>query len=120
VRGRVEVGVRAVVGEDAPAPAATGREWLLGRLETSRRDQGVASELHTTLAALAAAERRSESAAPGEILRAAYLVDRDSLARFGATVERLQRERPEVAILCTGPWPPYSFVTAPEPEVVTP
>jgi Gas vesicle synthesis protein GvpL/GvpF len=120
VRGRVEIGVRAVGGEGAPAAAETGREWLLGRLETSRRDERVASELHAPLAALAAAERRRAPAAPGEILRAAYLVDRDSLARFGAVVERLQSERPDVAILCTGPWPPYSFVSAPEPEAVTP
>jgi len=29
---------------------------------------------------------------------------------FAAAVARLQDEHPELSILCTGPWPPYSFV----------
>lgn len=119
VRGRVELGVRAVAlsGNGVPAPAppppATGRDWLLGRLENNRRDERLAAAVHDPLAALAVAARRRPPAAPGEVLRAAYLVDRGSLARFGGAVERLQRTLGGVAILCTGPWPPYSFVEAP-------
>jgi hypothetical protein len=45
-----------------------------------------------------------------ELLRAAYLVDRREVPRFRATVERLQSAHPDAAILCTGPWPPYSFM----------
>jgi hypothetical protein len=44
-----------------------------------------------------------------ELLRAAYLVDRDAVGGFTARVDALQREHPELAVLCTGPWPPYSF-----------
>ena len=101
VRGRVELAVRAV-GDAPAAPADTGREWLLGRLESSRH----ADAVHEPLTALAVASRRF---APrrGELLRAAYLVDRDALARFGAAVEGMDD------VLCTGPWPPYSFVEAP-------
>jgi hypothetical protein len=45
------------------------------------------------------------------VLRNAYLVERRVVPRFRAVVERLQLAHPEVAILCTGPWPAYSFVS---------
>jgi Gas vesicle synthesis protein GvpL/GvpF len=108
VRGRVELGVRAVA-DRTPPPAATGRDWLAARLETSR----LAASVHEPLAALAAADHRRTPVAPGELLRAAYLVDRAKVDGFGAAVERLQQQQPAVSIVCTGPWPPFSFVTAP-------
>jgi hypothetical protein len=37
-------------------------------------------------------------------------VERTLLPRFRTEVQRLQRTHPDVAVLCTGPWPPYSFV----------
>jgi gas vesicle protein GvpL/GvpF len=124
VRGRVELGVRAVAteGDGAPEPDAptTGRDWLLHRLANGRRDERLASAVHEPLTALATDARRRAPTIPGEILRAAYLVERGSLARFGAAVERLQRELPAVDVLCTGPWPPYSFVSAPEPAEAAP
>jgi Gas vesicle synthesis protein GvpL/GvpF len=121
VRGRVELGVRAVAAaaDGAPAPAGepeSGREWLQRRLATDR----LASAVHDPLGRLAVAEHRRAPAAPGEVLRAAYLVDRGALARFGAEVERLQRELRDVDVLCTGPWPPYSFVSPPEPVEAVP
>jgi hypothetical protein len=47
---------------------------------------------------------------PSEILRASYLVERPVVAEFKAVAQRLQREHRDTAVLCTGPWPPYSFV----------
>jgi len=44
-----------------------------------------------------------------ELLRAAHLVDSDSVERFTERVAGLQAAQPALAILCTGPWPPYSF-----------
>jgi hypothetical protein len=119
VRGRVELGVRAVRREDtarngepdpAPVPVVTGREYLMSRLRDGRRVEQAAASLHEPLAAVAALARRQQPRAADEVLRASYLVERANLARFRATVERLQRARPDTAILCTGPWPPYSFV----------
>jgi hypothetical protein len=104
VRGRVELSVRAVGGPVEPAPAATGREWLGARLEAAR----LADAVHEPLAAVAVAERRRP--ATGEVLRAAYLVDRAALDRFRAALDGVRRARPELDIVCTGPWPPYSFV----------
>jgi hypothetical protein len=111
VSGRVELAVRAL--EPAPTPVAvagapSGRDYLLGKLRNGRRADG----LHEPLAALAAmSERRPGGGGDDELLRAAYLVERPAVARFRAAVERLQRAHPDLAILCTGPWPPYSFVS---------
>ena len=110
VRGRVELAVRAIQPEAvaaAPsAPAASGREYLRARMSIRRSS----ASLHEPLAALAVAARRWPELAPGELLRASYLVDQPAVAGFRSAVERLQREHPEAALLCTGPWPAYSFV----------
>jgi hypothetical protein len=44
-----------------------------------------------------------------ELLRAAYLVDRVAVEAFVDVVRRLQETHSELDVLCTGPWPPYSF-----------
>jgi hypothetical protein len=123
VRGRVEVGVRAmrpggagpatVDGPSTPPArvAATGREYLEAKLRNGRLADHEASALHEPLAKLAVDVNRQPARDPDELLRASYLIDRPDLARFRAAVERLQRTHPDVAILCTGPWPPYSFVS---------
>jgi hypothetical protein len=130
VRNRVELGVRAmgVGGNDhvstvaaplAPPPAApTGREYLIGKLARGHRYEQEAAALHEPLAALAAESRRSRLQSEDELLRAAYLVGRADVARFRARVERLQAAHRDVAILCTGPWPPYSFVGASAADAV--
>jgi hypothetical protein len=120
VRGRVEVSVRAMrpPGEEPPpaepssAVAASGREYLEAKLLNGRRIDRDVAELHEPLAALAVAVRRQPSRAPEELFRASYLIETAVVARFRGAVERLQRTHPDVAILCTGPWPPYSFVAA--------
>ena len=44
-----------------------------------------------------------------EVLRAAYLVERERVDLFCEAVDRVQRAHPDLALLLTGPWPPYSF-----------
>jgi hypothetical protein len=115
VRGRVEVGVRALRhGSDddeiaAEAPGS-GRAYLEAKLRTGRRVEHEAAAVHEPLARLAVAASRRPARRPEELLRASYLLDAAVVARFRAMVERLQRANPRVAILCTGPWPTYSFV----------
>ncbi|HWH92401.1 MAG TPA: GvpL/GvpF family gas vesicle protein [Baekduia sp.] len=121
VRGRVELGVRAIVTDNgdpaagmppaAPADARrpNGREYLMGKLEEERRIDHAAAALHEPLARLAVDSRR-QPGAPGEVLRAAYLVERADVGRFLSRVESLQRAQSVTSVLCTGPWPPYSFV----------
>lgn len=45
---------------------------------------------------------------------AAFLVPRDRIACFRELVDATANVHPELALLCTGPWPPYSFVNAGE------
>jgi hypothetical protein len=67
---------------------------------------------HDPLARLAVAVSRRPAGAPAELFRASYLIEQPVMARFRDEVERLQRTHPDIAIVCTGPWPPYSFVAA--------
>lgn len=114
VRGRVELAVRAVASGPVPvqptAQRVTGERYVRARLEARDRAEAAGSALHARLAALAVAERRRPRRESRELLRAAYLVERPAVAEFRALAQRLQRERPDAALLCTGPWPPYSFV----------
>jgi hypothetical protein len=118
VRGRVELAVRAVRTRGlAPAAAEaprTGRGYLGAKLRAHRRDEAAATALHRPLAAIAAAARRDHARAPRELLRASYLVDRAAVSEFGVVARRLEAEHHGTAVLCTGPWPPYSFVDAGE------
>jgi len=88
VRGAVELSVRAV----GPAEAAPE-----------------AARVHATLAVLA---RDAVRLGGDEQLNGAYLVERGAVDDFVAAVGRLQREHRALSILCTGPWPPYSFTEA--------
>jgi hypothetical protein len=125
VSGRVELGIRVL--EPAPdrngaavstAASPTGRDYLLAKLRDGQRASRVSSALHEPLTALAAEARVQAPRSAEEILHGAYLVDRHVVPRFRSTVERLQATHPELAILCTGPWPPYSFVGDPPREAV--
>ena len=87
VRGCVELGVR-VVGEDVNA--TTGTEYMRARLAQQR--------------AVEPLERLSRASSAN-----AYLVSSENVDAFRDAVRRLQDEHPELTIVCTGPWPPYSF-----------
>jgi hypothetical protein len=120
VRGRVELAVRAVSPGPADVALApveetvttedTGHRYVRAKLELRNRAEAAGLALHARLSALAVAERRRPGRDPRELLRASYLVERPTVAEFQALAERLARERPDAALLCTGPWPPYSFV----------
>jgi hypothetical protein len=111
VRGRVELAVRVTQPAAAVAPppaASSGSEYVRARLAGAR----TLAALHEPLAAIAVAARCWPEGAPGEPRRGSYLVDEPAVADFRDAVGRLQREHPDAALLCTGPWPAYSFVEA--------
>jgi gas vesicle protein GvpL/GvpF len=112
VRGRVELGVR-VLGEpprERPQGAGSGREYLMARRDAHHRAERAAGEVHEPLAAVAREARLRTPGAPPTILAGAYLVDRDAVDTFKARVRALAAARRDVSVVCTGPWPPYSFV----------
>ena len=113
VRGAVELSVRVVAASGAPDPpgppeTASGAEYLRLRAQAEASHDDVALTLHEPLAALAR-ESAQARPRPPELFRAAYLVERDGVDSFVAEVGRLQGGSLGLAILCTGPWPPYSF-----------
>jgi hypothetical protein len=113
VRGCVELGLRVLEPVQDPAPTpATGHEYMLDRLGRSRRDESAAEEVHAPLAALAREATRSVRATPQLLLSAAYLVPRSDVDRFRDAVRLQQERRPDLSFVCTGPWAPFSFVTA--------
>jgi hypothetical protein len=103
VRGAVELSVRARLADPSEELAgANGREYLRARAGGS--DQ--ARRLHERLAPIA---RTSVVRSGPEVLRAAYLVDRATVPAFVSEVHRAQGSLTEISLLCTGPWPPFSF-----------
>ena len=100
IRGRVELGVRVVHLAPEPmaaavavatAPALSGRDYLLGKMQNGRRAAGIGDPL----AHLAVESRLQAPRSADEVLRASYLVERSGVARFRAAVERLQGAHPE-------------------------
>jgi gas vesicle protein GvpL/GvpF len=107
VRGCVEYGLRAVpTGLAEQETVTSGAEYMHTRLEQNRRQDALVSELHEPLARLAR-ESTLRRDASGEI-RAAYLVPREDASSFREAVGRVGAS-PDLAVVCTGPWPPYSF-----------
>lgn len=123
VRGAVEVSVRVLptgAGAGTPVPraaagraavpgaAASGAEYLRLRARATASQARTAQALNEPLAALARASAEARPRPP-ELFRAAYLVERHAVEPFTAEVARLQAASRGLSILCTGPWPPYSF-----------
>jgi hypothetical protein len=112
VRGCVELGVRALAPAGQRVAAQSGAAYMHGRLEQRKEIGRLAEELHGPLAALAREATRTVGATERLLLSGAYLVPEGAVAEFRELVERLQSEHPDLTIVCTGPWPPYSFATA--------
>jgi hypothetical protein len=104
--------------EDRKSKIASGRAYLMARLEEEhqrqvwrQRAEALAAELHTPLAQLATESTRQVLITPRLLLTAAYLMERDQVAAFRQEVEVLSAAYPALRFLCTGPWPPYNFVS---------
>jgi hypothetical protein len=113
VRGAVELSVRAMfldTGGPVEPTAETGADYLRLKRRITVAQETVASAVHEPLRALARAHTLRSPRPPAEALRAAYLVERDAVGRFTGLVAQLDEQHPELQLLCTGPWPPYSFV----------
>jgi hypothetical protein len=112
VRGCVEIGLRVIApARGEAAPAASGRDYLTGRLAAVQAGERAAARIHEPLAAGARASTLNVLATPELLLSAAYLIPRTEVDAFRAQVERLDEEHPDLTFVCTGPWPPYSFAT---------
>lgn len=126
--GQVEIGVRVLWDPEAmpepPAQAANpgderpGTRYLLTRareVATERRLRKAAQALETwclarlkPLASDSTTRLLTTAAMP---VSAAFLTPRSDMAALLAAAAQMQRERPDLDLVCTGPWPPYHFVT---------
>ncbi len=100
--------------EIAPAPVngnrnGGGAAYILGRLERHHRLAAVAQRLDP-LNTVARSKRQRVLPRATLPISAAYLVDHGRAEEFAALVCRLGDQLHDVELVCSGPWPPYSFV----------
>jgi gas vesicle protein GvpL/GvpF len=107
VNGCVEVGVRVAARERRPpaAVAATGTDYMRARLAELVERDTVVHELHDRLTALARDTAQSDRGG----FEASYLVERPRVAEVQGAVEEFAAAHPELTVVGTGPWAPYSF-----------
>jgi Gas vesicle synthesis protein GvpL/GvpF len=114
IRGAVELSVTATWPERAGPTGgerqASGTAYMLARVEQHRRAAAIASRLESLSAAARASKHRLQ-VKPSLPVVAAYLVDRGRVEQFAALVKDLDEQLDEAELVCTGPWPPYSFTT---------
>lgn len=109
IGGAVEVALSASWPPVVVDNPQTGSGYLSARLQMRRRGREIADEL-MPLGKLARNFRCELPARPAQPMRCAYLLDRDRVDEFAAVVEHLDEQLTGVDLVCTGPWPPYSFV----------
>ncbi len=109
VRDAVELALSVAVGDDldrGDAAAGPGTAYLQRRLAEQRALAGARAHLEPL-------HELSRAQADGRVadgrLRCAFLVGRDRQTAFLACVAAIDAAHPELEIVCTGPWPPYSF-----------
>jgi hypothetical protein len=83
----------------------------MGRLAEVQAAERAAERIHLPLAAAAGANTLNVLATPDLLLSAAYLIPRAEVDAFRARVQELGDEHPDLTLVCTGPWPAYSFAT---------
>jgi hypothetical protein len=130
VAGCVELGVRVLweppLLEVEPALAlpaggaqTPGVRYLQQRAAAEQVRRGVqaqgqalAEELGRSLRTKAVDMRQTVLQTERMLLNAAFLVPKDETAAFWAAVAQLRTNYGQLAFLCSGPWPPYHFVSA--------
>jgi hypothetical protein len=113
VSGAVELGIRAgwreaPPSEDHATANGGGTGYMLERLALHRQ----ACDLVDRLDPLAGLARdiHIRLLGHGELpVLEAYLVNRDRVQEFTERVRDIDECNPEIELVCTGPWPPYSF-----------
>jgi hypothetical protein len=120
VRGAIELSVRAQPSSSAepsaegPRPAkhaGPGTAYLFERARRHRRGEAVADLIHQPLAVLAKRSVLKPGHGDPSEFKAAYLVEEDVVESFGERVGKLNATLGDIRVSCTGPWPPYSFVS---------
>jgi hypothetical protein len=116
LEGRVELGVRVLrpAASEKDVQPSSGSAYLHARLEARQEALAAADHVEERLSRFAIARRSRALETPELVLSASFLVERDTVEAFRAAVEELDRARPDLDLVCTGPWPPYNFADGSE------
>lgn len=106
-------------GESALPPADNGLSYMYQRLNVYQREQRLQHIAKTIKSAAekallpCAEDAQLQTLLHDEVpLRGSFLVSAANSAGFEAAFSRLHDEHKPLRMLLTGPWPPYSFVSA--------
>ena len=120
VSGAVELGVRAAwdpaaAAKGVAASGAPGAAYLLGLARSRQRARALAERLDRAVDELCRTRVQRLLTSPSLPVSAAYLVERGGVDAFRDRLATLDAEVQEAQVICTGPWPPYSFTGAQDP-----
>jgi Gas vesicle synthesis protein GvpL/GvpF len=114
IRGAVELSVSAAWPERLPPldaePRTSGTAYMRDRVEQHRRASVIAGRLDPLSQAARASSHRL-LVKPSLPVVGAYLVDRDRADQFTELVRYVDERLDEAELVCTGPWPPFSFTS---------
>jgi hypothetical protein len=125
VRGAVEMTVRLLLDAAAPAPAerpaaSSGREYMAWLRERQRAAEGarqraefLQARVAQAVGGLARAEARTGASASGKTATISHLVACGDVTRYRHLVHELSEREPELRLMLSGPWAPYSFAELP-------
>jgi hypothetical protein len=124
--GFVEYGVRvrrvaqapaaSAVRDVRPGPQATGTAYMaaLAKREADAADRRREAEQAAVWIAghtgAVVRDSRWEAGRGDDVASVSHLVARADADAYRSAVESLRAERPDVSVMLTGPWPPWSFV----------
>jgi hypothetical protein len=111
-----EPGILARPSRGDRTPPTSGREYLerlrekvRGQAEHERRGQAVASALEAALEGTIRAQRVDRLPPERGLVSVSHLVSSAREAEYTERLARFRERHAELEMLCTGPWPPYSF-----------
>lgn len=114
VGGAVELSVDARTRSmDTSERPLSGREYMLGRLAQHRSTTEIMDRLQS-LGAFARASQMRPLRPPAVGVNGAYLMEPEAVEEFARRVAELAGSLSDVDVVCTGPWPPYTFAEEPD------
>lgn len=131
LQGRIEVAVRSLGHLSTPSKVSppalskpSGTAYLQQRLaqEKTRSSQEAQANRHfqqvnAHLSPLSVAHTHHLLPHPHTLFKAAYLLEAATLPHFQHTLAEVNRTQAGLRLVCTGPWPAYSFVDLPRLSV---
>jgi hypothetical protein len=108
----VELGVRIGFPSERAADLGDGSEYIRSRAAHAAQIAAAVARLEGDLRALSEDSVVPRLAVDESAYHAAFLVRREAAPAFVSAVDGFALDHRDAAVLCTGPWPPYTFAEA--------